>query len=116
MIYSTSARLSEPLLGDSERPARRPPRAILLVEGRRALVPPAGGTIGRSRDCDIVLADSGVSRRHAAIRPVGGDWAVEDLGSTNGVLLNGREVRGEEPLTPGDVLALGSTEIVFEVG
>ena len=116
MIYSTSARLSEPLLGDQERPSRRPPRALLLVEGRRALVPPAGGTIGRSRDCDIVLADSGVSRRHAAIRPLDDGWVLEDLGSTNGVLLNGREVRGEERLTPGDRVALGSTEIVCEVG
>jgi hypothetical protein len=116
MIYSTSARLSEPLLGDAERPPRRPPRALLLVEGRRALLPPSGGTIGRSRDCDIVLADTGVSRRHAAVRPVGDGWAIEDLGSTNGVVLNGREVRGEQPLSPGDRVTLGSTEIVFEVG
>ena len=116
MIYSTSSRLREPLLGDEERPGRRAPRALLLVEGRRALVPPSGGTIGRSRDCDIVLADTGVSRRHAAIRPSGDGWTIEDLGSTNGVLVNGREVHGEERLAPGDRLGLGSTEIVFEVG
>ena len=40
---------------------------LLAVNGRRLLVPPAGGTIGRSRDCDIVLEDSGISRQHAEI-------------------------------------------------
>ena len=49
---------------------RRVSRALLAVAGRRLLVPPGGGTIGRSRDCDIVLDDAGVSRRHAEIRPV----------------------------------------------
>jgi hypothetical protein len=116
MIYSTSARLREGLIGDAGQPGRRPPRALLMVEGRRVLVAPAGATVGRSRECDVVLPDTGVSRRHAAIRPVGGGWVVEDLGSTNGVLLNGREVNGEHPLSPGDRLGLGSTEIVFELG
>jgi hypothetical protein len=116
MIYSTSARSRQALLGDEERPARRPPRALLVVEGRRVLVPPGGGTIGRSRDCDIVLPDTGVSRRHAAIRPVQDGWAIEDLGSTNGVALNGKDLRGEHVLHPGDRIGLGSTEIVFEVG
>jgi hypothetical protein len=112
MIYSTSARLAGPL----EEAGRRPPRALLAVGGRRLLVPPAGGTIGRSRDCDIVLEDTGVSRRHAEIRPGGDGWTLADLGSTNGVLLNGRKVRGAQPLSAGDRVELGSTEIVFEVG
>ena len=50
---------------------------------------PAGAVIGRSRDCDIVLDDAGVSRKHAEIRPSGDGWTVADLGSTNGVLVNG---------------------------
>jgi hypothetical protein len=112
MIYSTSARLSRPL----EEAGRRPQRALLAVEGRRLIVPPAGATIGRSRDCEIVLEDSGVSRRHAEIRPGAGGWTLEDLGSTNGVRLNGRTLEGAQPLSPGDRVELGSTEIVFEVG
>jgi hypothetical protein len=116
MIYSTSARAREGLVGDGTQPGRRPPRALLVVEGRRVLLPPTGGTVGRSRDCDVVLPDTGVSRRHAAIRPADDGWVVEDLGTTNGVLLNGREVHGEHPLHPGDRLGLGSTEIAFEVG
>lgn len=112
MIYSTSARVAEPVRAAQQRP----PRALLSVGGRRMLVPPAGGVVGRSRDCDVVLADSGVSRHHARLHPGVEGWEVEDLGSTNGVLLNGVQVRGSRPLHAGDVLELGSTEMVFEVG
>jgi hypothetical protein len=112
MIYSTSARLARPL----EEAGRRSPRALLAVNGRRLLVPPAGGTIGRSRDCDIVLEDSGISRHHAEIRPGPEGWTVEDLGSTNGVAVNGRKVSGSQALSAGDRVELGSTEIVFELG
>ena len=52
--------------------------------------------IGRSRDCDIVLDDAGVSRRHAEIAPTRDGWTVADLGSTNGVRVNGRDVRGAQ--------------------
>jgi hypothetical protein len=114
MIYSTSARVRGPLAEEPGR--RRAPRALLVVGGRRLLVPPGGGTIGRSRDCEIVIEDSGVSRRHAAIRPGADGWTVEDLGSTNGVLVNGAETHGPQPLAPGDRMELGSTAIVFELG
>jgi hypothetical protein len=114
MIYSTSQRVGGPL--EEAHARRRSPRALLAVHGRRLLVAPKGGTIGRSRDCDIVLDDVGISRRHADIRPSPDGWTVEDLGSTNGVLVNGQQVRGAQPLDPGDRIELGSTEIVFEVG
>jgi predicted component of type VI protein secretion system len=113
MIFSSSERLRGPV---EEAQARRAPqRALLAVGGRRLLVPSAGGTIGRSRDCDVVIDDAGVSRRHAEIRPGSGGWTVADLGSTNGVRVNGAEVRGAHALAPGDRVELGSTEIVFEV-
>lgn len=112
MIYSTSARVGGAV---EEAHARRTPRALLAVGSRRLLVPPGGGTIGRSRDCEVVLDDAGVSRRHAEIRPARGGWTIEDLGSTNGVVVNGRDIRGAQPLNPGDRVELGSTEIVFEV-
>ena len=63
-----------------------------------------------------MLDDAGVSRRHAEIRPGPDGWTIADLGSTNGVLLNGEDVRGTRPLHPGDRIELGSTEIVFELG
>ncbi len=111
MIYSGSQRLREPL----ERSRRtREAGASLVVGGTRLLLGPGGGVVGRSRDCDVVLDDSGVSRRHAQIRPGPGGWTIEDLGSTNGVLLGGRQIRGIEGLRDGDRIELGSTEIVFE--
>lgn len=95
-----------------------PPRnagAMLLVAGRQLVVPAQGAVIGRSRECDIVLDDSGISRRHAQVRPAGGGWSIEDLGSTNGVRVNGRRVQGTAQLQGGDRVEMGSTEIVFEL-
>jgi hypothetical protein len=113
MIYSSSARVRESV---KEVHARRPAQRVLLaVGGRRLLVPPAGGTLGRSRDCDVVLDDAGISRRHAELRPGPDGWTVADLGSTNGVRVNGVQVRGVQLLRSGDRVELGSTEIVFEV-
>jgi hypothetical protein len=114
MIYSTSARVGGAV---EEAHARRgAPRALLAVAGRRLIVPAAGATIGRSHDCEIVLEDVGISRRHAEIRPRGSGWTIEDLGSTNGVLVNGEDIRGARSLHSGDRVELGSTEIVFEAG
>jgi hypothetical protein len=113
MVFSGSERLRGPV--EDAQARRTPPRALLAVGGRRLLVPSGGGTIGRSRDCDVVLDDAGVSRRHAEIRPGSAGWTVADLGSTNGVRVNGAEVRGAHALAPGDRVELGSTEIVFEV-
>jgi len=115
MIYSTSRRLREPL-AERTGPARRlPPRALLLVAGRRLLVAPRGAVIGRSRDCDIVLDDAGVSRRHAQLNPTATGWAIEDLGSTNGVRLNGEQLHDARAVRPGDRIEIGSTKIVFEL-
>jgi hypothetical protein len=113
MIYSTSARTRQPL---EEANTRRTARALLVVGDRRLIVPPRGATIGRSRDCDIVLDDSGASRRHAELSPQAEGWELRDLGSTNGVRVNGRAINGPQPLRQGDHVEIGSTEIVFELG
>ncbi len=113
MVFSSSARAREAL--EAAPAPGRPRRVLLAVGSRRLLVPPEGGTVGRSRDCDVVLDDAGVSRRHAEIRPAPDGWTLEDLGSTNGVRVNGETLRGVAALHPGDRVELGSTEIVFEV-
>jgi hypothetical protein len=115
MIYSTSRRLREPLAERAGSSRRPPPRALLLVAGRRLLVAPSGAVIGRSRDCDIVLDDAGVSRRHAQLRPTPDGWTIEDVGSTNGMRVNDEQIRGAHPLRPGDRIEVGSSEIVFEL-
>jgi hypothetical protein len=113
MIYSTAGRIRGPV---EESQGIRPTRALLIAEGRRHVIPPGGATLGRSRDCDIVLSDANVSRRHAEVLPAAaGNWTIADLGSTNGVLVNGRRIAGAEQLTAGDRIALGTAEIAFEL-
>ena len=114
MVYSAAARAQEEL--QDSRSARRG-RAVLLAEGKRYAVGPGGATIGRSRECDIVLGDTNVSRRHAELRPLGDGWAITDLGSTNGVRVNGRDVRANEPhaLNAGDRVEVGTVDARFEV-
>ena len=114
MVYSTSDRLREEL--DRPRGPEPTGRAMLLAEGKRMVVGRSGAVLGRSRDCDVTLNDPNVSRRHAEIRPDGaGGWLVEDLGSTNGVKVNGRQIRSATPLQPGDRLALGTADVRFVV-
>jgi pSer/pThr/pTyr-binding forkhead associated (FHA) protein len=62
-----------------------------------------------------VLEDSGVSRRHAELRPEGSAWTIEDLGSTNGVRVNGLTITGSHRLGSGDRIEMGSTEMLFEI-
>ncbi|MEA2253696.1 MAG: hypothetical protein QOI62_1141 [Solirubrobacteraceae bacterium] len=114
MVYSSAARTQEDL--HESRAARRG-RPMLVAEGKRYAVGAGGATIGRSRECDIVLADSNVSRRHAELRPRGDGWTVTDLGSTNGVRVNGRDLHPREPhaLAPGDRLEVGTVDARFEV-
>jgi hypothetical protein len=90
-------------------------RALVLVDGKRLVVSGEGAILGRSRDCDIVLADANVSRHHAEIRPVGDGWTIADMGSTNGVVVNGRRVRGAVPLHAGDQVELGTSTLRFEL-
>ncbi|MCD6725677.1 MAG: DUF3662 and FHA domain-containing protein [Solirubrobacteraceae bacterium] len=106
-------------IGASPRSAGGPPqltgRAILAAEGRRFALGREGALIGRSRECDVVLDDANVSRRHARIAPGAGGWTVEDLGSTNGVQVNGVRVAGSQELRSGDRLDIGTVSARFEV-
>jgi hypothetical protein len=112
MVYSTAGRVQEEL---HEARSARAGRPIVVAEGKRMPVGPGGAVIGRSRECDIVLSDSNVSRRHAEIRPTGGDgWTITDLGSTNGVKVNGRSV-DSAPLKAGDEVMVGTVDVRFEV-
>lgn len=114
MIYSAAGRHQEALADVGAGAATRR-RAVLVVDGKRIVVPPNGATIGRSRQCDIVLSDGNVSRRHAHITPGGQGWIISDLGSTNGLRVNGRQVEGPHPLDPGDDIELGTVHVRFEV-
>jgi hypothetical protein len=112
MVYSSADRVAEPL---EEHARARVHTVLLLLEGKRLVVGPTGATIGRSRQCDVVLNDPNVSREHAEIRPRGGSWVLNDLGSTNGSSLNGRRIDGSEVLKRGDEIEIGTSLITFEL-
>jgi Protein of unknown function (DUF3662)/FHA domain len=115
MIFSSSERHREPLREDHQARGIPPRRALLLAEGKRMVVPQAGAIIGRSRDCDIVLGDPNISRQHAELRPDGaGGWTVADLGSTNGVRVNGQPTHGATPVRSGDRIDLGTVDMKLE--
>ncbi len=113
MVYSTAERLSEPLRDSGPTHPARAETALLLIDGKRVVISPAGATIGRGRSSDIVLNDPNVSRQHAEIRPRGGSWVIADLGSTNGSQLNGRRLEGSEVLRTGDEIELGASMMTF---
>ena len=87
--------------------------SLLLEDGRRIPVGEDPVTMGRLPECDVVLTDPNVSRRHAEVRRRGNDFIVVDLGSTNGTRVNGAGVR-ERQLADGDEIGLGGTRIRFE--
>jgi hypothetical protein len=120
MVYSTAARVQEPLAQDRAGIAAvpaRPRRAFVVAEGKRMPVPASGAVVGRSRDCEIVLADANVSRRHAEIRwnAGAGQWTIADLGSTNGVRVAGALISGPTTVANGARIELGTVPIGFEV-
>jgi hypothetical protein len=88
-------------------------RALLNVGGKRHPLAGNEAVIGRSRECDITLEDANVSRRHAELRRENGAWWIVDLGSTNGVEVNGERVERAR-LGHDDRIVLGRTELVFE--
>jgi hypothetical protein len=71
-------------------------------------------TIGRTPDNDIQIDTSFVSRHHAVVLASTKHTIVEDLNSTNGVLVNGRRVN-RQPLHDGDLVQIGKTEFRYQL-
>jgi Protein of unknown function (DUF3662)/FHA domain len=108
MVYTPER--AAPAPADIAAPRRR---GALLLDGKRSLLAAERTTIGRSRECDIVIDDPNVSRKHAEVRRTIDGWTVVDLESTNGIKVNGRRVR-EAVLSPGDEITLGLVSIRFD--
>ncbi len=85
----------------------------LTVDGKRREVDRRRVVIGRSKDCDVQLADPNVSRRHAELRQEGSAYWLIDLDSTNGSQVNGRRT-ARAKLDSGDLITVGSTDLLFE--
>lgn len=110
VIYTPPAAAAPP-----EPPAPAAPETVAVLTGdagRHVLDKPVL-VMGRSRECDIVVADLNVSRRHAEVVLEGGAHWLVDLDSTNGTLVNGKRVKRVK-LEAGDKITVGSTELVFE--
>ena len=97
-------------LAASRRPAEQA-EPLLLSPPRTE--PGAGYVLGRETDCDLVVGDETVSRRHAALRLEEEGWLISDLGSRNGTWVNGWRVHDRARVDPGDAVQMGSARWVF---
>ncbi|SHJ95911.1 FhaA domain-containing protein [Desulforamulus aeronauticus] len=70
-------------------------------------------SFGRRDTCDIIINDTGVSRRHAQVEKIGGRYWLTDLNSTNGTFVNGLPIDKME-LSTGDVITVGNTVLIFK--
>jgi Protein of unknown function (DUF3662)/FHA domain len=114
MVYSVPPKQTR---SERRQPAGRlvATKAIVSLDDRRYVLDGPVAVLGRSREADCVIADPNVSRRHAELRRGStGDWQIADLGSTNGVKVNGRQVESSR-LSPGDEVTLGTTHFTFDI-
>jgi Protein of unknown function (DUF3662)/FHA domain len=111
MIYRPPAALA-PEAEDTPPPPPEREVVTLTVAGQRHEVASPRVVLGRSRSCDIRIADVNISRRHAELRQEGTSYWIVDLDSMNGTAVNGQAVERER-LRDGDTITLGSTEVVF---
>ena len=124
-LYVFLALVVRALLRDIRAASRDPSGALgRLVVIASASVPPTGSvfpldavtTLGRDLGCGVVLEDPFASSRHAILTFRGRGWYVEDLGSTNGTLVNGVTVAGGLSLGFGDELQIGEIRMRLERG
>jgi hypothetical protein len=81
------------------------------LAGTRLTLSEAAITIGRAEDSTLVITDDYASLRHARLVPRGGQWFVEDLGSTNGTYLDRAKVTAPTPVPLGVPIRIGRTSL-----
>jgi hypothetical protein len=111
MVYSATRPDEEQRPAEQAKPESR---ALLIRDGKTFVIDRPRAVIGRSSRSDLVVDDPNVSRKHAELQRRGGDWYVLDLESTNGVAVNGKQVRTAR-LEPGDEIALGTARLRFNI-
>lgn len=96
---------------------RQKGKRIVLDDGTRIPLTHTPFVIGRGVGCDLVLPDLSISRRHAEIGAgPGGTLTIRDLGSRNGVVIDGERVTGVSVLVPGAMFVLGDARFWVESG
>ncbi len=112
------AKHKELLEDDFDKTAKKKPEPTLVLlfngmEVSRHPVSQGGLTIGRSKQCDVVISLLGLSRKHAQIRRVKDAVSVEDLGSQNGTWVNNQRIQGQRRLKHGDLLNFYDYAVLF---
>ena len=88
--------------------------SLVLPSGQRVDLGNAMVSVGRLPECTISINDSNISRNHAEVKAGPSAYIVKDLGSTNGTMVNGVSITGEQALRDGDIISFGSTHVRFE--
>jgi len=88
--------------------------SLVMPSGERVDLGEHVTTIGRLPECSITIEDGNVSREHARVNPGSGGYVIADLGSTNGTLVNGVRINGQQFLADSDIISFGSTHLRFE--
>jgi hypothetical protein len=90
-----------------------PPGAFLIVEGKRHFPMTEDElTIGRRLDNDLILEDRHVSRSHARLEVIKGQYVIVDLDSTAGTRVNGRLIT-RHTLRPGDIISIAAVQLIY---
>lgn len=112
-VAPAAPRTSSP--GPRARPvdADAPLQPVLEIDGRKYAINADSIVLGRSADADILVDDTGVSRRHLEVITRGPTVMAVDLGSTNGFYVNDRKVDGSTVLRDGDRITMGRVTMVF---
>jgi pSer/pThr/pTyr-binding forkhead associated (FHA) protein len=92
------------------------PRFRLRYQHHDLEIPPGEFAVGRSCECQLALDDPMISRRHAVFVATDDKLFVEDLGSRNGVKVNQLRINGRVELNSGDVVTIGSQDLVVHQG
>ncbi|MFZ5444721.1 MAG: FHA domain-containing protein [Myxococcota bacterium] len=91
---------------------------LVIAEGKEAgrefEFDQASVLIGRTAECDVILYEAGVSRKHARISVEGAGFFIEDLGSSNGTKVNGQALSARQELKDGDSIAMGPVVFNFK--
>jgi hypothetical protein len=88
--------------------------SLVLPSGERVALGEHVTTVGRLPESTISINDTNVSRNHSEIRTGSAAYVAVDLGSTNGTMVNGVRIVGEQRLNDGDIISFGSTHVRFE--
>ncbi|MDJ0316548.1 MULTISPECIES: FhaA domain-containing protein [Arthrobacter] len=88
---------------------------VLDIDGQRYSLNAPSIILGRSSEADILIDDTGVSRKHLEVRTENGASTAVDLGSTNGSYVDGHRVHGTASLHDGSSITMGRTQITFRI-